>query len=76
MKKKSLFFVVPTNEGQELNYSETIEGSLEDAKKRGKEIRDGLQKVLRQGSIGCELRNDSATPILYLSGSDDWEKVD
>lgn len=67
--------VVPTNEGQELNYNEFVNGSLDAAKKRGKEIRDALKPILRQGEIGCEIRDDSGISLFFLpSSADKWEK--
>ena len=50
------YYIVPTNEGQELNYNEAFTGSLINAKRRALELRLGLAKLLIQGTIGVEIK--------------------
>jgi len=62
------FFILPTNEGQELNYMETYKGTLESAKKRAKKLAQGLQLILKEGTIGCMVQNQSGEQEAYYDG--------
>jgi hypothetical protein len=50
-----VYLIQPTNEGQDLNYVETMIGEYEDARDRALELRKGLRKLLRQGEIDVEI---------------------
>lgn len=54
-----VFFIIPKNEGQELNYIETFKGDKIDAVRRASEIRIGLQQLLSQGNFTAEVQNMS-----------------
>jgi hypothetical protein len=61
--KRKLWFIQPTNEGQELNYSEDFKGTLTEAKARGYIMKVKLQKALPKGEIGFEVLNKEAKTI-------------
>ena len=50
-----LFYITPTNEGQDLNYMETYTGTFQGAKERAKTIALRLKPILTQGMIGCKI---------------------
>src|SRR3990172_42992 len=50
------YLLVPTNEGQELNYVEVFKGTRTQAERRAFEIVEGLRPVLRGGTIGCSIQ--------------------
>jgi len=60
-----LFFIEPTNEGQDLNYSETFEGTFKGAKKRALKMKASLQRILKQGSIGVSVKNQNYEEVYY-----------
>ena len=68
MSKTLTFFIMPTNEGQELNYTETYEGVFVSAKVRAKEIVDSLKPVMFQGSIGCKIEDHRGVEVAYYDG--------
>ena len=59
------FFLVPTNEGQDLNYSEHHIGTINTAKDRAKDIVKGLEPVLYQGSISCRIEDADNNGIVF-----------
>ena len=65
--EKKIFTIQPLNEGQELNYVETLEGTLEEAQKRGIEIVKGLVPVLYFGSISVQITNSTNDDILIYN---------
>ena len=66
MVEKKLWFITPTNEGQELNYHEDFEGSLQQAKARGQMIANRLQIILKDGQIGASIENKDGKEVKYL----------
>lgn len=62
-RESETFFIQPMNEGQELNYIETFEGTLSDADARAKEMKTGLQNVLQKGSISVEILNKAGEKL-------------
>jgi hypothetical protein len=76
MGKNNTFFIMPTNEGQDLNYVETHTGTIVTAKIRGKEIACALQPILLQGQMGCKIENKDAEEVaLFNAESGEWIKV-
>jgi len=55
-----MLYIIPHNEGQELNYVESFDGTLSQAKQKAKIMADGLQRVLRQADITVAV-SDSKT---------------
>lgn len=71
-----MFFIIPTNEGQELNYVHNFQGlSLAEAFSFGRRMRDKLQDVLTQGSIGCIIQDEKAEEVALLASGEDsvWQ---
>jgi len=60
-----IYTLEPTNEGQPLNYVETVKGSKTFAKDRAKQIIVGLQRLLPKGDFGCTIEELN----LYISPS-------
>jgi hypothetical protein len=58
-----LYFIVPFNEGQQLNYSEAFKGYYENAKKRAKSMKTGLRRCLPQATISVEIHDESGRKI-------------
>lgn len=58
-----LFFIVPHNEGQELNYIEDYKGDMKGVEDRAFEMFHGLVKVLKGGSISVVIQDDSGKKI-------------
>lgn len=58
-----IYFIVPQNEGQDLNYSEAFKGFYVNAKKRAKNMKTGLRRCLPQATISVEIRNESGNKI-------------
>lgn len=52
MELKS-YNIVPTNEGQDLNYIESFNGTLAEVKKKAREMKRCLQNIMTKGTIGC-----------------------
>jgi hypothetical protein len=71
-----MYFIIPTNEGQELNYTHTFKRPrLKEAKMFGEYMRDQLQKILTQGAIGCLIQDQSGKEIAFLPPTGiNWEK--
>jgi hypothetical protein len=61
--KKERFIIEPTNEGQNLNYSETFKGDYEQARKRAEIMKTKLKKALPQGEIGVNILNEEAENV-------------
>ena len=55
-----MLYIIPHNEGQELNYVESFDGTLSQAKQKAKIMADGLQRVLKQADISVQIQ-DSQT---------------
>jgi hypothetical protein len=49
------YFIQPTNEGQELNYVETVYGTFKNIQKRAIRMQNSLQDVLSQGKISVQI---------------------
>lgn len=68
MKLKK-FILRFTNEGQELNYEETIEDLYkEEAKVIAEKKVEALQAIMVQGDIGCTVLNDKYHEIYIVEG--------
>ena len=69
-----IFYVMPTNEGQELNYMETHGEGVEAAKKRAKELADKLSDVMVSGFIGCMVQDQGGNRVaFYDAETGEWE---
>jgi hypothetical protein len=53
----TLYFVIPYNEGQELNYIEDFNGNTAQAKIRAKRMAIDLKNALPQATITVEVQN-------------------
>ena len=60
------YLLVPTNEGQDLNYVEALKGTWTQAERRALEIIEGLRPVLRDGTIGCTIQNSAGQEITHI----------
>jgi dTDP-4-dehydrorhamnose reductase len=54
---KTTWLIIPENEGQELNYIEDFVGDMTGAEKRAKYMADGLQRILKDGTITVSVKN-------------------
>jgi hypothetical protein len=62
-----MYLITPTNNGIKLNYTHTFTRlSLKEAQMFGEYMRDQLQKILTQGSIGCLIQDQSGKEIASL----------
>jgi hypothetical protein len=62
-----MYFIIPTNEGQELNYTHTFKGrTLKEARLFGEYMRDQLKIILNQGSIGIIIQEQSGKELCFL----------
>jgi len=61
--EEELYFIVPHNEGQELNYTETFRGNFQNAVSRAEELNAKLKDALREGQITTEVWNKDAQKI-------------
>jgi len=52
-----LYFILPRNEGQELNYIETFKGNLVKATERAEKMQKDLKKALPQATITVEVQS-------------------
>jgi hypothetical protein len=66
MAAKRLLYIVPKNEGQELNYSEPFTGTREQAGLKAEEMRKVLQAALRMATITVEVQNIHQT-VLFIA---------
>jgi hypothetical protein len=62
------YFIIPTNEGQELNYIHTFKGTLQQAKHKAEYITARLKDTFTQGSVGCIIQDQNAKEIAFLAG--------
>jgi hypothetical protein len=53
----TLYFVIPYNEGQELNYIEDFNGDVAQAKTRAEKMAIDLKRALPQATITVEVKN-------------------
>ena len=60
-KENKKYFITPMNEGQELNYIETHEGSYISAETRAKDMVKALQSILFQGMISAMIESGNKT---------------
>lgn len=67
-KRKETYFIIPFNEGQELNYIETFEGTLIEATSRAVKIGSQLKRTLTQGTITIEVQD--------IDGNNVFKKVE
>jgi len=49
------YFIIPTNEGQDLNYMEDFQGTMVEARKRAFVMRRALRRILKQGTIDVRI---------------------
>ena len=59
------YLITPTNEGQELNYTETLKSPKNQALARAQELRDLLAPILKEGMIGCQVEDQDGNVIRY-----------
>lgn len=57
------FFIVPFNEGQELNYTETFLGDRKGAEDRAFKMFYGLSRLLNQGTISVEVQSKNGKKL-------------
>lgn len=63
-----LFYIVPMNEGQELNYIEDYKGTLKYAKKIADLMAKQLQRILTKGTITVEVQDaDNDCRVIYTA---------
>ena len=62
-KDKTWYSIQPTNEGQDLNYVETVKGNYKDVMDRAVEMRDGLRRLLSQGQIDVYVLNSKGEKL-------------
>ena len=67
------YLIVPTNEGQELNYVHTFTGTMDQAKSKALYMTAKLQDVLIQGEIGCLIQDQSGKELAFLTPRLNWE---
>jgi hypothetical protein len=60
------YWIIPTNEGQELGYIETFKGSIKAAELRARDVVRGLKPVLKQGTVGCVVQDTAGNEIIRL----------
>lgn len=59
-----MYYIIPTNEGHDMNYSETSPiANLAGTKIRAKEMGDGLKSLLPKASISCRIENTDGDQI-------------
>lgn len=58
-----LFFIVPHNEGQDMNYVENYKGDMIGATKRATQMLDILKDVLKQGTITIEVQDSAGEKL-------------
>jgi hypothetical protein len=71
-----MFFIIPTNEGDYLNYKHTFKRfRLKEAQLFGEYMRDQLKPILSQGSIGILIQDQSGKETAFLPPTGTkWEK--
>jgi isoaspartyl peptidase/L-asparaginase-like protein (Ntn-hydrolase superfamily) len=70
-----MYIIIPTNEGTEMNYNHTFKRPhLKEAKIFGEYMRDQLQKIMTQGTIGTVIQDQSGKIIATLPSTGiNWE---
>ena len=54
----NIYYIIPLNEGQDMNYNESFDGSVSKAIERAKYLQDNLQNLLKQGTITVKVEGD------------------
>lgn len=60
---KQNFMLIPTNEGQEINYIEDFRGTFKQAKQRAKLMKIKLQNAMPQGTIDVKILDSEARDV-------------
>ena len=71
-----MYLIIPTNEGQDLNYCHTFRGrTLPEAETYARWMRNKLQETMSQGSIGVRIENRNGKEVVWMGSGENatWQ---